>query len=103
MSAFQRSTIAPSCLSACAIERIHIFDEGSSPLAGKLATGGNSTILETDPRRSTSYVNTYLLLPSPFPHHERRRAFRNPLRRDNCVKRANQDMERERVIYTAER
>ena len=68
MSAFQRSTIAPSCLSACVIERIHIFEEGSSPLAARVATGGN-TILETEPRRRKSDVNTHLLLPCPFPHH----------------------------------
>lgn len=37
MSAFQRSTIALSCLSACVIERIHIFEERSSPLVARTA------------------------------------------------------------------
>jgi hypothetical protein len=31
MSSFQRSTIAASCLSACEIQRAHIFEEGLSP------------------------------------------------------------------------
>jgi hypothetical protein len=30
MSSFQRSTIAASCLSACEIQRAHIFEEGLS-------------------------------------------------------------------------
>ncbi len=42
MSAFQRSTMAQSCLSACEIERIHIFEDGSSPLGAETARGGNT-------------------------------------------------------------
>ena len=68
MSAFQRSTIALSCLSACVIERIHIFEEGSSPLVVRMATDGN-TMLERERRGGKSYANTNLLLPCPFPHH----------------------------------
>jgi hypothetical protein len=44
MSSFQRSTISASCLSACEIERIHIFVEGSS--TGGVARGRN-TMLES--------------------------------------------------------
>ena len=78
MSAFQRSTIAMSCLSACAIERIHIFEEGSSPLVARIAAGEN-TILEAEARRRMCYMymNTHLLLPYPLPHRDcQRRTFR---------------------------
>jgi hypothetical protein len=43
MSSFQRSTISASCLSACEMERIHIFAERSS--AGRV-TRGRNTVLE---------------------------------------------------------
>ena len=44
MSSFQRSTISESCLSACEMERTHIFVEGSSPGPGGTAKGRNSML-----------------------------------------------------------
>ena len=68
MSAFHPSAIAVSYLSACDIERIHIFVEGSL-LAG--LDGACNTISEKR-RHYISHVSTYLSVPSPFPHRERR-------------------------------
>jgi hypothetical protein len=45
MSAFHPSAIAESYLSACEIERSHIFVEGSS-LAGLDASGASNTVSE---------------------------------------------------------
>lgn len=89
MSAFHRSTMPLSCLSACEIERIHIFEEGSSPTAAMIARAGKWEFREGDSR----YVNTHLLLPCPFPRLVGW-PFRNPLRKMNWVRKAT-----EREIY----
>jgi hypothetical protein len=69
MSAFNSSAIAASYLSACEIERSHIFVEGST-LAGLDGAGNMISEKREEKRQYNSHVSTHLSALSPFLHRE---------------------------------